>query len=43
MAQPAKNSPYSQRPGETLHDISEKDRASPAPLKVRTLLTRAPE
>lgn len=40
MAQPAKDSPYSQRPGETLHDISDKNRASPSPLKVLTSIAK---
>ena len=34
MAQPTENSAYSQRPGESVPKISEKDRASPSPLKV---------
>ncbi len=34
MAQPTENSAYSQRPGETVPKISEKDRANPSPLKV---------
>lgn len=34
MAQPIENSAYSQRPGETMPKISDKDRANPSPLKV---------
>ena len=37
MAQSTENSAYSQRPGETMPKISEKDRATPSPLKVNNL------
>ncbi|KAA6421055.1 MAG: alanine-glyoxylate transaminase [Trebouxia sp. A1-2] len=42
MAQPTENSAYSQRPGETVPNISEKDRAKPSPLKVPSRLLMGP-
>lgn len=42
MAQPTENSAYSQRPGESVPKISEKDRASPSPLKVPSRLLMGP-
>lgn len=42
MAQPVENSAYSQRPGEKVPKISEKDRTSPSPLKVPTRLLMGP-
>ncbi|KAL3150996.1 hypothetical protein ABBQ38_012869 [Trebouxia sp. C0009 RCD-2024] len=42
MAQPSENSAYSQRPGETVPKISDKDRATPSPLKIPTRLLMGP-